>query len=118
MRFRALGVVAAITSIALFASAACADGKGKGKGGKGKGQRAPAEKVELKDLPPAVLKAAEKETPNATFTSAAKRSGKKNTVYTLQGTDGNRRVSLAISSSGEVLRETKAVERKGGKKAA
>src|SRR5262245_37786220 len=78
---------------------------------KGKGKKREAEKVEMKDVPPAVVDAAKKELPNASFTAAQKQSQKKlGTLYTLEGKDGKFQVSVMFTSSGELQRLTKSVE--------
>jgi hypothetical protein len=107
MRFRLSAVACTILSLLLFATSASAQDKGKGK------KRDEGDKVEMKDVPAAVTDAAKKELPNATFTAANKRTQKKaGALYTLEGKDGKYQVSVTLSSSGELQRLTKALERK------
>jgi hypothetical protein len=103
-------VLSALTLVLFVSQANAQDAKGKGK-------KREAEKVEMKDIPATVVAAAKKEMPNATFTSAEKLSQKKlGTLYTLEGKDGKYQVSIMFTSSGELQRLTKSVERR--KKAA
>ena len=65
----------------------------------------------MKDVPSAVTDAAKKELPNASFTSAEKRTAKKQgTIYSLEGKDGKFQVSVMYTSSGELQRLMKSVE--------
>jgi hypothetical protein len=108
--------VSTLLGIVLLASAAWADKPGDKPGQDGKKKQQAGEKVELKDLPPAVIEAAKKEAPNANWSSAEKRLAKKQgTIYTLEGSDGKFQLSLMATSSGELMRFTKATQRKGKK---
>ena len=102
MRFRV--IVLSALSIMLMVSQANAQGA------KGKGKKREAEKVEMKDVPVAVIEAAKKEMPTANFTAAQKLSQKKRALYTLEGKDGKYQVSVMFTSSGELQRLTKSVE--------
>src|SRR5262245_9861157 len=109
MRFIAV-VLSALTFVLFVSQANAQDAKGKGK-------KREAEKVEMKDVPATVVEDAKKEMPNATFTSVEKLSQKKlGTLYALEGKDGKYQVSMMFTSSGELQRMTKSVERR--KKAA
>lgn len=118
MRLRMIGLLAALTSMTWLAAATYGADEA-GRGGKGgKRNQLAAEKVDINSLPPAVVEAAKKEVPNAALTSAERHMAKRQgAIYTLAGTDGKYHVSLTISSSGELLRLTKALESKGKKKA-
>jgi hypothetical protein len=102
--------VAAMLCLTLLAATAVAQDTDKTKRQK---KRAEATKVELKDVPPAVAEAAKKELPNATWSSAEKTSAKKQgTLYVLEGKDGKYAVSVTMTSSGELQRLSKGIERK------
>jgi hypothetical protein len=111
MRARMVGVAAAFIGVALLASLVSADDDG----GKRKKKKREAEnKVELKELPAAVIAAAQKKAPQATWTSAEKHTTKKDgTVYELHGKISNQSTTMLISSTGEVLRWTEGAEHKG-----
>ena len=108
MRVPTSHVIAALMGLSLFV--ATTQGAMAGGGGKGdKKKQAEGEKVDIKDLPSPVTDAAKKEVPNANWTSAQKHSTKKQgSVYLLQGTEGKYHLTLMASSSGELLRFTKA----------
>ena len=110
MRVRLIGVAVALLCLAFLASTACA-GDG---GGKGDKKRHEGEKVDLKDLPETVVLAAQKKASTAKWISAEKRTTKKlGVVYVLHGKVSNQTATLAINSSGEVLKFTEGSTRSG-----
>lgn len=110
MRSLAISAIAVVFGVGLLANVAEA--------GKGAKKATTPEKVELKDVPAAVMDATKKELADATFTSAAKSSTKKQgTVYTLQGAQGKYAVSVTLNSSGQLLRLTKRIAGKKQKPA-
>ncbi len=110
MRLRNSFATAALAALAvsLIANDALARKTGRKKRGSGE----TIEAVKLRELPAAVIEAAEKEAPDVRFTAADRNvKGKRVESYRLYGSNGREHVTLVISPAGKILKRPHAAAR-------